>query len=110
MADINAQQEKEIGAMQSDIRHISSAVERIENMIIEHNKAHARMSDELNNRISGLEFWVTAVKWGAGVFTTFLIMLFPAVKKIVDHRPTTDQVVVMIKDEVADYSIEEKKK
>lgn len=110
MADINTQQEKEIGAMQSDIKHISSAVERIEKMIIEHNKAHAQMSEELNNRLSGVEWWISAVKWGAGILTTFIIMLFPAVRKYVDDRPTTDQVVVMIKDEVADYSIEEKKK
>lgn len=105
MADINTQQEKEIGAMQSDIKHISSAVGRIEKMIEDHNRVHEKLAKDTEKRLSGIEFWVTAVKWGAGVFTTFLIMLFPAIKKVVNERPTQDGVVAIVKDELNDYEI-----
>lgn len=110
MSDLNIQQEKEIGAMQSDIRHISLAVERIEKMMVEHNKTHAVMNAKVDNRLSAIEFWVTAVKWGAGVLTAAIVMFAPALNKIVQNRPTEEKVIAIIQREITATDIKTKEK
>lgn len=100
MADLNIQQEKEIGAMQSDIRHISLAVERIENMILNHNKVHETMAKDFEKRLSASESWITFVKWGAGAITTAIFFFAPNLARVLNDRPTEQQVVAIIKEEL----------
>lgn len=107
MPDLNMQQEKEIGAMQSDIRHISLAVERIENMILSHNKVHEEMSRRFDDRMKLTEkkvdaqgSWITFVKWGAGALTTAIFFFAPNLARILNDRPTEQQVVAIIKEEL----------
>lgn len=110
MADINSQQEKEIGGMQSDIRHISLAVERIENMMISHNKVHAEMNAVLEKRLSTVESWITFVKWGAGALTASIMLFAPGLNKAVQNRPTEDKVIAIVQRELSTSDIKTKDK
>jgi len=110
MSDLNVKQEKEIGAMQSDIRHISLAVMRIEEMILNHNKVHEEMAKDFEKRLSASESWITFVKWGAGALTASLMFFAPNLARVVNNRPTEQQVVAIIKEEIQGIVVSEDKK
>jgi len=112
MADTSTKQQVAIKVLETKMQHIIDGNRRIENMFIEHNKTHAALNataekerQENKDAIAGHGYWITAVKWGAGVLATLGLVLAPGVNKVINERPTDEQVVAIIRDQLAELEI-----